>query len=265
MKQADLPSHCALCSAAGTTCTPDAASQPPAAALHPARASWRRETQRLQQVMNCCCMGSKHGCLADSPRRTQGCADQPSPSCTACLPTSPPTGNCAITGKPSDAGGLQRYIPVRCPTCSEEQAVYFLRVEQQDAGCCASPAFLATWPPVARREGLAGNLKAWGCTFDPSWAAFNSLLCGASNETFSQLVAAASGAGNTCPAGVAAALNKVRNRWPPWHACFGPARWVGFASHLHAPGSSRSSTCHTSSYLLPVPVAGHTGMPCCSR
>lgn len=88
--------------------------------------------------------------------------------------------------------------------------MYFLRVEPQDSGCCASPTFLATWPPVARRDGMVGWLKAWGCTFDPSWAAFNSLLCGATNDTFSQLVAAASGSSNACPAGVADALNKVR-------------------------------------------------------
>ena len=101
-------------------------------------------------------------------------------------------------------------MPVRCANCSEEQAVYLLRVEPQDSGCCASPAFLATWPPVARRDAMAGGLKAWGCTFDSSWAAFNNLLCGATNETFTQLVAAASGTGSACPAGVADALNKVR-------------------------------------------------------
>ncbi|PRW20899.1 RNA helicase [Chlorella sorokiniana] len=118
------------------------------------------------------------------------------------------SGNCSITGKPSDANSMQRYTSMRCATCSEDQAVYFLRIDPQDAGCCASSAFLATWPLVARRDGLSAGLKAWGCTFDPSWAAFNSLLCGASNDTFTQLVAAASGASTACPAGVAAALNK---------------------------------------------------------
>lgn len=120
-----------------------------------------------------------------------------------------PAGNCTIAGKPSDAGGLQRYAPVRCASCSDDQAILFLRVEPQDAGCCASAAFLATWPPVARRDGLAAGVKPWSCTFDASWAAFNTLLCGASNDTLVQLVAAASGASPTCPSGVAAALNKV--------------------------------------------------------